>query len=255
MMMRTAGGILPVLFMLTPAYGAEYAVSAATNTELAAPNSQGSVMIEDNGNQWSAWNFGTNLVIRSGGQLRNPAIGIFDVYNANPWAIVNNGMFSIAQMPQLGDVSKGPVSRLIIDGTGNVGIGTITPTAKIALEGATGDYIQAGQGAFRVANNGDIFVRGEPIGQRGPQGSAGRQGPAGPAGPQGPTGPQGPPGPAGPQGPAVHTSAACAAYSTGCAFICTQRVVSQIRGTCVVTSDTGTCTNAAESGVCCVCAP
>jgi hypothetical protein len=53
-----------------------------------------------------------------------------------------------------------------------------------------GDLIQAGKnGAFRVRNNGDVFVRGAKIGLRGLTGLTGPQGSTGLTGPQGPAGP------------------------------------------------------------------
>jgi hypothetical protein len=78
--------------------------------------------------------------------------------------------------------------------SGNVGIGTNNPTAKLDVVG-------------NIAINGLEIIDasgkwvGDLTGMQGPQGPQGEQGPAGPAGPQGPQGVQGPQGPEGPQGP------------------------------------------------------
>jgi len=109
------------------------------------------------------------------------------------------------------------------DASGNVGIGTTSPAAKLDVNG---DMAVAGA---TVINGAGAWV-GDPTGLigpapahewsgtslrfqnpdaswgaytdlQGPQGLTGPEGPEGPQGPQGLTGPQGPTGPEGPQGP------------------------------------------------------
>jgi hypothetical protein len=78
--------------------------------------------------------------------------------------------------------------------SGNVGIGTNNPTAKLDVFG-------------NIAINGVEIIDasgkwvGDLTGMQGPQGPQGEQGPAGPQGPEGPQGPQGIQGPMGPMGP------------------------------------------------------
>jgi hypothetical protein len=102
-----------------------------------------------------------------------------------------------------------------------------------------GDLIRGGtNGAFRVANNGDVFVRGQIIGREGPRG------------------PQGVPGPPGPPGPAVQTSAVCQSPEFGNAGCpCNGNTVTRVGGACQVTSQTGSCSNNRSNGCCAVCAP
>jgi hypothetical protein len=128
----------------------------------------------------------------------------------------------------------------------NVGIGTVEPAAKLHVRGESGqDLILAGDSsapAFRVDNTGNVFVRGQLIGQRGP------------------TGPAGPPGP---PGPAVRTFAVCGPATFGSAGCSCQNVVGSsvaIAGSsCSITSDNGPCSFIAAaantSGTCCVCRP
>lgn len=162
---------------------------------------------------------------------------------------------------------------------GKLGLGTSAPSAKLDLGSSSGDYIVAGD-VFRVANSGDVYVRGEllprqgppgpqgspgpggPPGPQGPQGfpgPTGLQGPAGPQGPRGPQGPtgpqglQGPQGPAGAPGPAVRTSAACSAGQFECG--CAVRTVARQLSPCTATADSGSCSFSFTGGKCCVCAP
>jgi hypothetical protein len=109
--------------------------------------------------------------------------------------------------------------------------------------------------ALRVANNGDVFVRGRLLGAKGDQGDPGPPGPQGPLGPPGPpgptgaSGPQGPPGPIGP--PGVKTVAMCGVVPT-CSCSSGQLVIGA-HAPCHVTADTGTCTGEGPNIWCCVC--
>jgi len=155
---------------------------------------------------------------------------------------------------------------LSVTNAGDIGIGLTNPTAKLHIASQSQrNYIQAGD-VFRVASNGDVFVRGQllagtpgppgPQGPAGPQGDRGPQGPPGPQGPAGPQGPQGPAGPQGPPGPAVRTVAACgpsSGFPVGCS--CNGRVIVEVTAPCSVTSDTGPCGSTVAGHRCCVCAP
>jgi len=84
--------------------------------------------------------------------------------------------------------------------SGNVGIGTNNPTAKLDVIGniaINGLEIIDASGKWV----GDLTGMQGPQGLQGEQGPAGQQGPEGPQGPQGIQGPMGPMGPEGPQGP------------------------------------------------------
>jgi hypothetical protein len=83
--------------------------------------------------QWSAANYGASVVIDG---TRNNALAILDSTSSNPWAIANSGgklMFSI--MPSLGDITNNPISPMVINSSGNVGIGTDSPDDKLTIAG------------------------------------------------------------------------------------------------------------------------
>ncbi len=91
-------------------------------------------------------------------------------------------------------VNNNSVPSLYANSSGNVGIGTTSPAAKLDIYGAL-DISGA-----PVINSSGQWV-GSPTGLIGPAGPAGPAGAAGPQGSVGPAGPQGPQGPAGPSAP------------------------------------------------------
>lgn len=101
---------------------------------------------------WSASNAGTNLIVQGYG--RHPSIGIFDINNANPWAIANaSGDLYFLTMPTLGDVSTAPITRIIVPGTTstvNMGIG-IYPAPDYALH-INGSVAATGTKNFDIAD-------------------------------------------------------------------------------------------------------
>lgn len=121
------------------------------------------------------------------------------------------------------DVTAG-VNRIVIDGTGNVGIATSTPSFVLDVDGQI------------HSSSGIVFPDGST------QTTATLQDPQGPTGPQGPQGPPGPP---------AHTSAVCSANIPSCpdGF-----VIQPTLAPCTVTSDTGSCSSTG-SGRCVVCKP
>jgi len=127
-----------------------------------------------------------------------------------------------------------------------------------------GDHLQAGGllknigPKFRVANNGDVIVRGRVIGAKGdkgetgPQGAQGVPGPIGGQGPMGRTGDRGPTGPQGPQGPVGGKSIAACGVMALCGCGAGTLVVSS-QAPCSVSADTGGCTGEGAQVLCCVC--
>lgn len=103
-------------------------------------------------------------------------------------------------------------SRVFIDGTGNVGINTVSPTYLLDVSGGAnittglrlpyGAYTSTGY-VLTTDSNGNGTWQPVPSspGPPGPPGNNGSDGSPGPAGPPGPDG-VGPPGPTGPPGPA-----------------------------------------------------
>lgn len=81
--------------------------------------------------------------------------------------------------------------------TGFVGVGTITPSQRLDVEGRLRtDVLEFPDGSSQ-----DTALPVGPQGPQGPQGPEGEAGPVGPSGGSGPEGPQGPTGPQGAQGP------------------------------------------------------
>jgi hypothetical protein len=82
-------------------------------------------------NWWGSWNYGINLVID--GPHHN-SIGFLDTNSSNPFAITNvTGTLTVSSMPPLGNTTTAPTNLLAIVNSGNVGIGTITPTGLLHL--------------------------------------------------------------------------------------------------------------------------
>lgn len=134
----TGGSLLPFRIRPgAPTSSLDIAASGKVGISIGSP--EGALHIANNGDQWSSFNNGSNLIIKeeTGATARNPAIGIFDSANANPWAIVNNGGgLRFSQMPALGNTATAPTERVIFDASGNVGIGTLTPGGKLDVNGS-----------------------------------------------------------------------------------------------------------------------
>jgi hypothetical protein len=227
--------------------------------------------------QWQVVALGLLLQVTFSGSMAGAEDRAQSLPSTNGAPITGSG--TPGQVPLWIDTANLADSEISQDLDGNIGIGTVSPSAKLQVDNAAGDYIRAGS-VFRVSNSGDVFVRGELVGQRGvtgpqgPPGSPGAQGPTGSTGPQGPAGPQGSPGPTGPAGargptgpagaqgvqgatgprgpagPAVHTSAVCL-QSGVCYTGCTAFAFGF--GPRTITSDTGSCSAPTTSGSCCVC--
>ncbi len=118
-----------------------------------------------------------------------------------------------------------------------------------------GDLLEArnspyGTPAFRVANDGRLYVRGEEVGKTGPKGDRGVEGERGK---QGAKGDKGATGAAGAPG---LSSTFCSTGGKDCFSQCSGGVVvAAVKGECYVTSDTGGCSWGGTDGYCCVCSP
>lgn len=132
----TGGSRLP--FRIRPgAPTSSIDINASGEVGIGTASPGGALHIANNGDQWSSFNYGSNLIVKDGATARNPAIGIFDSANANPWAIVNNaGTLKFSQMPALGNVATAAVEKVVINTSGNVGIGTTTPLGKLDVNGS-----------------------------------------------------------------------------------------------------------------------
>ena len=116
------------------AYTSLFKINAAGNVGIGTTSPNGGLHIANAGPQWSSSNFGTNLILDNAAAARNTAIGIFDAYNSNPWAIANvAGVLYFSQMPALWNTTTAPTTKVVIDTSGNVGIGTANPNGKLTV--------------------------------------------------------------------------------------------------------------------------
>lgn len=101
---------------------------------------------------------------------------------------------------------------------------------------------------FRVANNGDVYVRGTKIGQTGPKGDKGDVGSKGDRGPTGDTGAKGD------DGAGAADSFCVTRNQTNCGGVCTNGsvLVASTVSPCAVSAGTG-CSYQGTGGACCVC--
>jgi hypothetical protein len=66
---------------------------------------------------------------------RNNALGLFDSTSSNPWAIANvAGDISFAKMPALTDSTTSANPRITFKSSGNVGIGTTSPSYALQVQ-------------------------------------------------------------------------------------------------------------------------
>ncbi len=100
---------------------------------------------------------------------------------------------------------------------------------------------------FRVANNGDVYVRGVKVGQQGPKGDKGEKGDKGSPGSRGDTGPRGDP------GPGAASTFCVEAPQTTCTGVCTggSSLVASTVSPCATSNG---CSYGSTGRVCCVCA-
>jgi hypothetical protein len=94
---------------------------------------------------WSAYNYGKGLYVTTTSGASNPAIGISDYTGLNNWAIVNaSGKLFFSTMPAISDSSTGSTTRIAINASGNVGIGTESPSVKLAISGTDAVLLPVG---------------------------------------------------------------------------------------------------------------
>jgi hypothetical protein len=109
------------------------ALSVAGNVGIGTTNPIGGLHVKTSPVIWSANNYGASIVIDG---ARNNALGLFDSTSSNPWAIANvAGDINFAKMPALTDSTTSANPMITFKSSGNVGIGTITPGAKLDVAG------------------------------------------------------------------------------------------------------------------------
>ena len=83
---------------------------------------------------WSAFNYGKGLYVTTTGGAANPAIGISDYTGSNNWGIINaSGKLFFSTMPAITDSSSSTTTRIVVDTSGNLGIGTESPGSKLDI--------------------------------------------------------------------------------------------------------------------------
>lgn len=114
---------------LSAIYGGASAMMG--NLGIGTSNPLGGLHIATSANQWSAYNWGTNLLIQGN---KNNAVGIFDSNGSNPWAVSNSaGSLMFAKMPDLGNTSTNPDIKFTINPSGFVGLGTNNPMSALSV--------------------------------------------------------------------------------------------------------------------------
>lgn len=152
-----------------------------------------------------------------------------------------------------------------VNGRGLLGESTSGASASYGVEGramsvtgAGGSFINSsgdlivgrnavdGPVKFRVANNGDVFVRGVKVGQQGPKGDTGAQGARGAKGDTGETGPKGD------TGPGAAATFCIDRSGNSCLGVCTNgsALVAQAASPCAASNG---CSYGSTGHVCCVC--
>ena len=83
---------------------------------------------------WSAFNYGKGLYVTTTSGAANPAIGISDYTGSNNWGIINaSGKLFFSTMPAITDSSSSTTTRIVVDTSGNLGIGTESPGSKLDI--------------------------------------------------------------------------------------------------------------------------
>lgn len=145
------------------------------------------------------------------------------------------------------------LGKVGVEGQGAIGVkGSALGDHDVggAFASFLGDIIQGFGGnpeqlVFRIDHDGTLFVRGQPVGQKGDKGDKGDKGLKGDQGLQGPP------------GPPTKTVAICREIPPGTvgnvSCPCQHTVVPSVGAPCNLTSDTGSCSS--QTGCCAVCAP
>ena len=107
----------------------------------------------ENGPQWSSSNLGANILVGGNSNVRNNALGFLDANGSNPWAIWDTitNQLNFATAPALGNTAAAPSIKMVITGSGNVGIGTTAPQSKLHIQ--SGEVQVGSSGASCSAAN------------------------------------------------------------------------------------------------------
>lgn len=137
-----AGVVLTIVALPAPSWGqwsGTNPITTNSNVGIGTSNPQGGLHAAT-APQWSGFNYGPSVIVDG---VRNNVIAFLDYSHGNAWAIgsaapMGDSGLQFSAMPALGNTTIGPMIVMSLSRSGNVGIGTMTPQYKLAVNGNIG---------------------------------------------------------------------------------------------------------------------